>query len=343
MPMLDIFTDDAFGIVELTEAINKMEYVPGSVSASGIFTERGITTTVAMIEERNGVLALVAPTPRGGPGSTIERASRKVRPVRIPHFEINDAVMADEVQGVRAFGTDSELETVQGVVADKQAVHTQDFAATQEFSRLGAIKGVITYADSSELDLFDLFDVSAQSTVFLNLASATAADIDGKLADMTADMGQALQNLPWRGIHALCGLSFWKAFRANSDIRDTFLGWSDAALLRAALIAGQTGNQGTPFFTYGGVEWELYVGAVGNTDFIEADKAYAYPMGAPGLFRTYYAPADYTETVNTQGRRLYTRQYDMPNGKGINLDTQMNALEICTQPRALFTLDKDAS
>jgi len=31
----------------------------------------------------------------------------------------------------------------------------------------------------------------------------------------------------------------------------------------------------------------------------------------PGLFRTVYAPADYIETVNTQGQRLYGKQYEM--------------------------------
>ena len=61
----------------------------------------------------------------------------------------------------------------------------------------------------------------------------------------------------------------------------------------------------------------------------------------PGLFRTYYAPADYIETVNTIGRRLYAKQYDMPNGKGVHLDTQMNALNICTRPKVLIQGKQD--
>jgi len=36
------------------------------------------------------------------------------------------------------------------------------------------------------------------------------------------------------------------------------------------------------------------------------------------------------------GRRLYSRQYAMPNGKGRNLDTQMNALQYCTRPKVLL-------
>jgi hypothetical protein len=56
----------------------------------------------------------------------------------------------------------------------------------------------------------------------------------------------------------------------------------------------------------------------------------------PGLFRTAYAPADYVETVNTLGRQMYAKQYEMANGKGIHIDTQMNALNYCTRPKALI-------
>ena len=63
--------------------------------------------------------------------------------------------------------------------------------------------------------------------------------------------------------------------------------------------------------------WENYRGQVGGTAFIDTNKCHIFPLGVPGLFRTYFAPADYIETVNTLGRRLYVKQYDMPNGKGV--------------------------
>ncbi len=33
---------------------------------------------------------------------------------------------------------------------------------------------------------------------------------------------------------------------------------------------------------------------------------------------------------------LYTKQYEMPNGKGVYFETQMNQLSICTRPKALL-------
>jgi Phage major capsid protein E len=36
-------------------------------------------------------------------------------------------------------------------------------------------------------------------------------------------------------------------------------------------------------------------------DFTDASKAYFFPVGVPGLFRQYNAPADFVETANTIG------------------------------------------
>ena len=41
-------------------------------------------------------------------------------------------------------------------------------------------------------------------------------------------------------------------------------------------------------------------------------------------------------TVNTPGQRLYGKQWEMMNGKGVNLEFQMNALHYCTRPRVLI-------
>ena len=62
-----------------------------------------------------------------------------------------------------------------------------------------------------------------------------------------------------------------------------------------------------------------------------------FPVGLPKLFRTYYGPADFTDTVNILGKRLYAKQWPMPNDKGIVGEIQMNALHLCTRPGALRT------
>src|SRR5690606_40556725 len=101
-----------------------------------------VATLSVGIEERNGILTLVAPSPRGGRGQTVDKSKRALRQLAIPHFQINDTIMADEVQGVRPFGQEDGLETVMAKVDERMAQHSQSFAATEEYHRVGAIKGI---------------------------------------------------------------------------------------------------------------------------------------------------------------------------------------------------------
>ncbi len=335
--MLDIFNSNAFGVVPLTDAINKIKFVPGRVSAMGLFSASSIATTTIAIEEKNGQLALVTPTPRGGVGGTLDKLKRTIRTLAIPHFELNDAVMAEEVQGVRAWGSETAVETVMGKVAERGAILSQSFAATEEYARIGAVKGIVTYAGGDTLDLFSTFGVSQASVRNWDLSAASPASgvLRKTAAAVTRQMATALDGIPFSGIHALVGDDFFDKLIAHTEVRASYLQQQEASQLRTGYIdGGAGGSYGS--FNFGGVTWENYRGVVGNTSFIGTGDAHFFPVGVPGLFRTYYAPADYNETVNTMGQRLYAKQYEMLNGKGVHLDVQMNALHICTRPNVLL-------
>lgn len=335
--MLDIFTENAFSVLSLTDAINKVKFVPGRISSMGLFTESGVAQTSIAIEEKNGVLSLIAPSGRGGPGTMVDRARRSMRSISVPHFQIDDAVMADSVQGVRAFGSETQTETVMGKVMEQSALHVQSLAITQEYSRIGAIKGLITYADSTTLDLFNFFEVSQVSERDWDLdnGSPTAGIVRKTCAAVYRQMADILEGVPFSGIHAICGDAFFDDLIAHTEVRATYLASAEASELRRGYVgAGQQGVYGA--FEFGGIVWENYRGAFNGTAFVNTDKAHFFPTGVPGLFRTYYAPADYNETVNTIGRRLYEKMYAMQNDKGMHMEVQMNALEMCTRPRVLL-------
>lgn len=106
-------------------------------------------------------------------------------------------------------------------------------------------------------------------------------------------------------------------------------------ILREGYVGNDRGSYG--IFEFGGIVWENYRGAVGTTSFIESDGCHIFPVGVPGLFRTAYAPADFTETVNTMGQPIYAKQWQMENGKGTHLAVQKNALSYCTRPKLLMS------
>lgn len=334
--MFDIFNNDAFSVVSLTDAINNLKFVPGRLAQLGLFQETSVSTTTVAIEENNNILSLVAPTPRGGPGHTLDKARRAMRHLVVPHFELNDAIMAEEVQNLRPFGQETGLETVANMVTQRLVPLNQSMEATLEYSRVGALKGLVTYADGTTLDLYSTFGVSQLPEVAFNLAAASPASgaLRKQIAGAWRTIATALDGIPFTGLYALCGDTFFDELIAHVEVRTTYLNQQEASELRSGYLSANGGlSYGT--FVFGGVLWENYRGAVGGTTFVHPDKCHIVPL-VPGLFRTVFAPADYIETVNTMGVRTYARQYDMSNGKGRHLDVQMNALPYCTRPGALL-------
>jgi hypothetical protein len=332
--MLDIFRGDAFGVVPLSLAINNLKFTPGFISSKGLFTESSTSATVVAIEEKGGILQLIAPTPRGGPGHTLPKGRRSMRMLGVPHFEINDAVMAEEVQGVRPFGEETGTESVMTKVGERMQLAGQSLEYTQEHTRVGAIKGVITYADGTVLNLFTEYGLVQPAAIsFPFSANPATGAVRAKCQEVIRTMGANLDGLMFSGVEAICGDAFFDALIMSPEVRATYLNHVGAAELRTSYIsAGQTWGS----FEFGGIIWTNYRGYVSGVPMVETAKAYFYPTGVPNLFATIFAPADYVETVNTMGKPRYVKQYQMQNDKGIHIDTQMNALNFCTRPLALL-------
>lgn len=339
--MLDIFNQDAFSVTSLAMALRDIKPRPSRLGDMGLFGGEGVSTLSVAIERVGDILQLVAPTPRGGPGETRDMPKRSIQNITIPHFQRDWSVVADEVQGIRAFGSETALMTVQGIVADKIGVNTDDLDLTDEYSRIGAIQGIVTYKGGQTLNLFTTFGVSQAAEVDFDLdnASPVAGILRKKCTQIIRAMRAALGGLSFTRVHAMVGDAFFDDLLQHPEVRATYMGWDDARILRESYVG--LNRSENPTFEFGGIVWENY-GAIeasgdGALIGIPTDKAKFFPLGMPGLFKTFWAPADYVETVNTRGQRTYAKQWPMPNGKGINGETQRNPLHICTRPGALLS------
>jgi hypothetical protein len=243
------------------------------------------------------------------------RGTRAMRSLNIPHFEINEHVYGEEVQGVRLIGTDNQLETVAAKLAERDAAIQDSFAITQEFNRLGALKGVVTYADGTTLDLFNAFDVVQNAEIDFDLDNATP--VDGALlikCQSVIDLiVTELGGLPFTGVRAFCGKTFYQQLVTHPEVRDLYKGWQGALSLQASYLPlAMRGNAAKIFgsFEYGGISFERYRGSKADgTPYVADTKAHFFPEGVPGFARTVYGPADYMDTVNTLGERLVQRQH----------------------------------
>ena len=339
--MLDIFNNSAFGVTSLTDAIRDLRYKPGRLAELGLFRTSSIPTLTVAIERIGDMLQRIKPTPRGAPGEIRDMPKRTIRDFRARHFKREWDVNADEVQGIRAFGSETALETVQGLVLDKMAANFADFDLEEEAQRLGAIQGVITFADGSQENLFTGFGVTEEAEIDFDLDNATPIDgvLRKRCTAVIRKMRARLGNVPFDSVHSLCGDSFFDDLLQHKEVRDTYKGWNEAQILRESYVGKNRSTN--PMFEFGGIVFENYgqVDAPENDPTfvgITADKCRFFPIGVPNLFRTYYAPADYMETVNTPGLRLYAKQERKKMDRGIDGEMQMNSLHLATRPGVLM-------
>lgn len=326
--MLDVFNTDAFDTVSLTEAINVLPIQPSRLEQLGVFEDKGIATTTALVENKNGVLGLIPTAARGTNPNTVPRGSRQVRSFNVPHIPLTDTILAADVQDVRAFGSEDELEGVNEVVNDRLSELKASLDVTAEFHRAGAITGVILDADGTSViyNLYDEFGISEASQQY---TMASAGNPLSKTLAAKRSIEVALGNLVHNGFHAICSPGWFEAFVKSADVKEAYARWQDGQFLRDDNRKG---------FSIWGVTFEEYSAQVADVPFIPANTARLFPVGVRGLFKRINAPADYMETANTIGKPYYAKQEPMPMNKGITLEAQINPLMICTRPKALVKL-----
>lgn len=338
MSVFDVFNSDPFSLVSLTDSINKVPFIPGYLGGLGIFTEQPVSTTSVMIEEKDGILYLVENKPRGSAAQQNKAEKRKARSLALTHLPVGDHIEADEIQGVREFGSNDQAKAIINVINNRLATMSGSLDATLEHLRIGAIKGQILDSDGSTViyNLFTEFGVVQETEVDFDLDAATPASgvVRKKCAGVIRTIAVNLGAVPFTGVSALCGDAFFDDLIAHKEVRETYLNQQAANELRLGYVqGGQT--FGSVF--YGGINFVNYRGKVGAVDYINTDKAHFFPTGAPGLFKTYFGPANYMETVNTLGLPKYAKiAPDMQFQKFVDIEAQSNPLPICTRPKVLM-------
>lgn len=315
-----------FSLESLTAAINELPHLPSQLGDSGLFSYSPVATLTVDIEKKGRTLSLVGTKARGADGESIGRDERNIRTFRIPHLPLNDQVLADEVQGVRAFGSTDQPEPVDRRVNEVMQLGVQRFDLTMEYHRLGALQGIVLDKDGAELfDFFDEFGLTKQTIDFVLDSAAT--DVRAKCSAALRAIRSALGGQPFRGAVAYCGSAYWDAFQSHDSVRDTFLNQAQSAELR-----------GDPrvALNFGGIRWEEYVGEFNGQPGIPANKALIVPIGVPDLLLGRFAPANYNDTVNSLGLPLYAKGIEKRNNTGWDLEMQSNPIHINTNPEAVI-------
>jgi hypothetical protein len=329
MATLDIFKSDAFSLVSLTDRINKIPYAPGLLGQLGIFPERGVNTTSIEVEERNNSLRLIPTNPRGAPPFVQPRDRRALRLFKIPQLQKFDTIYADQVQNVRSFGQETEVETVQGLVDFLMTQMRLEHDVTLEHLRVGALQGIILDSDGTTVlyNLFTEFGV-AQQTAAITF-SVTTTDIRNQLVAVVRSIEVEMGGIPVSNYRAIASPEFFDALVGHTKVQDAFRYQQGLSLGQDLRYTG---------FSFGGITWTEYRGTVDGIQFIPSSTAWVFPQSL-SLGSTYFGPADFIETVNTVGLPIYAKQFlDDELQRFVSIYTQSNPLPILLRPRAVVKL-----
>lgn len=328
--MINPFENDAFNLVSLTEAINILPNNYGKLNEMNLFPGKSVRTRTICVEEQNGVLNLLPTQLPGSPATFETRTKRKLRSFTIPHIPHDDIILPEEIQGVRAFGSESELQVMANIVTEHLQSMRNKHAITLEYLRMGALKGEILDADGSTLyNLYDAFEITPKEVNFaLNVATT---DVKKKCLDIKRYIEDNLKGEIMSDIHCLVSSEFFDALTTHAKVKEAYERWQEGAALRNDMRSG---------FTFGGITFEEYRGQATDPDgnvrrFIAENEGHCFPLGTAQSFVTYFAPADFNETVNTLGQPLYAKQTARKFERGIEIHTQSNPLPLCLRPAVL--------
>lgn len=332
MVAMNVFRNSAFSMMSLTGMVQRMDYVPNTLGQLNLFEPMPVRTRDLFVDRRNGRLSLIGTSALGSPPEQLQRNDRDMVNLRTTRLAKSFTLYAHEVEGIRATGSETELEAVQVEYQRRMGEIRVDMDLTHEYHRLGALQGLLLDADGTSViyDYFDHFDITPNAVANFELGNI-ATDVRQKCVDLSRAITRAARGAvtPATSIHALAGDAFYDALIGHPNVEKTYLNWAAAADLRTNTAFGS--------FTYGGITWHNYRGTDDNTTLaIPTDEATFFPVGARNVFKKAMAPAEFGDFVNTLGQDVYAMNIvDRDRNAWTMGELYSYPLYFCQQPQVI--------
>jgi len=347
--MLDLFDGDAFTAVTMTNYVNThVPFTPGFLGKLGLFTAEGVYTQDVAFDDVSGQLKLISSSPRGSAPSQDVNMKGTTRKLSTTHLSREAVIKADEIANVRVLGSASQLRTAEQLVYSRVSGPTglrAQMDYTMENLFLGATQGIVYDADGETVlwNYFNFYGQTQPAAVPVPFSTMTADDgvFDAFMRGQKRAMIKALNGFPLGGAQPiyLCGDNFFDAVVDNPEVIKARQIQAVGNANAPRIIAEAAGPYES--FSYGGAIWVNYRSSDDGKVAVPTNEARGFMMGVPGLFMTYFSPADTFEFVNTQGLPVYMLQLpERQTSRARAFEVQSNPLPICLRPLHLQRLVK---
>src|SRR5690606_18528656 len=139
-----------------------------------LFTPVPVRTRRVAVESKANTLRIIQTSEPGAPRTRRANDKAKIVDLRVRRIEESSRIDAEELQGFRAFGSETELKSLMKEVAERQQNCIDDLSATVERLRLSAVGGILVDADDSVIyDYYDTFGFVQGGEIAFDWANKT--------------------------------------------------------------------------------------------------------------------------------------------------------------------------
>lgn len=330
-PILDFLTQqdpDGSLVATFAGVIEEVPHQTNLTEQLGLYTAEGIFGTTAKFDRKKSVLTLVQTSERGTDAPTAAGTSRDMVHFETSRIALERKFMADEVLNLRRIGETSP-ESLENYMRQELAPVVGSVRATRENHRVGGLRGYVLDANGAIItDIWTKMGVAEPAVIYFDLDNADS-DVRQVCANIVRETTDALGGLPFSGVQGLVGSEFFDKLVNHPQVTRTYLNQQEASELREG--TAYTGQA----VKFGGITFLEYRGKIGGADFVEADEARFFPLGA-GIFRQFFAPADRDGFPGAGlGMVEYALPHVDPKGRFREVEIQSNPATVCTRPDTL--------
>ena len=195
MPITRSYTN-GFEVVDYTQELALVPQKWSLLNDVNLFSAESLTTPTAVFEETNMTLALIGDAYRGAKPQANLHDTRKIHSYYVPHFPIVDAILPEDIQGKRAYGSTDAAETEAGVMAREIARISRAFDDTLELARFRTLATLQAYAPNGTVaaNFASDFGITQKSVNFVLGTAGT--DVVSKTEEVIAHIMDNAQGLP---------------------------------------------------------------------------------------------------------------------------------------------------
>jgi hypothetical protein len=329
---------NAFQLVDYTDELLLIPNQWGLINELGLFSAEPVSKHSVEFDETEGTLSLLKDMPRGERAQYNKEDYSKLHSVPVPHYNYDDAIKPEDVQGRRRTGTVNEDMRIADARAKKMERMRRNWAATVEYARSQALQGNV-YAPNGTVTLNWYTEMNqSQQAVDFDLDTTTTDLIAKNEAVIAHIQDNILSGEIVTEIVGICSSEFFSDYVSHASVVEAYKYYSSQVEpLRNRLGSGRFRQ-----FEHGGLRLIEYRGSFAGSRIIPANEAYFVPMGTSDMFKTYYSPAHKFDLVNTLGEEQYLFEYDNGKGTEITLETESNFLNAVRRPQAVVKGNRDS-